>query len=123
MKEYSDFFGKIFWILNKSKLKHLYPTNPGELGSGWEHSVLSDYYSSLEDLVDNLIECCQGIHGLFEISIPETECNETSKDLITSFYVYVESKRNIFQESFIQNIIDEIQALNAKTLYKLKYLK
>lgn len=123
MKEHSDFFGRILWILNKSKLKHLYPSNPGELGSGWEHQVLNDYYSKLEELTDNLIECCQGIHGLHEITIPEINCEETAKDLITSFYVYVESKRNIFSESFIQNIIDEIQALNAKTLYKLKYLK
>lgn len=123
MKEHLDFFGRLLWITSKAKLRHLYPSSPGELGSGWEHTTLSSYYSELSDLADQLIECCQGLHGLHEISIPEVECDQTAERMIIAFYSYVEVKREAFKESFLQNIIDEIQALNAQTLYKLKYLK
>jgi hypothetical protein len=123
MREHLDFFSRLLWINTRAKLRHLYPSNPGKLGSGWEHSVLGSYYSDLEDLTDKLIECYQGIYGLHEIIVPEAECEQSAEQMISSFYTYVEVKRTAFKESFIQNIIDEIQALNSRTIYKLKYLK
>ena len=118
------FFGKLFQIRNNIHLRHLYPTNPGQLGSGWEHKALNDFYDELLTLIDELIEAYQGKYGLININIPEsksTDAIKTIQELVNSVddgEIY-----NVFKESWIKNILDEISTLSYKTLYKLKYLK
>lgn len=87
------------------------------------HLALADYYEGLIGLVDEFTECYSGLYGKQKISIPSTGIMENpAKDLMT-VYETIESKRKAIKESFLQNIIDEIQALNARTLYKLKFVQ
>lgn len=112
----SEFIGKLFSCRDVIHLAHL------RTQSYAQHIALNNYYDSLLDLIDTLAESYQGIYGLLTISIPEIK-SEDPLTYITQVYKWIDSSRSIFKESFIQNIIDEIQLLNAQTLYKLKNLK
>lgn len=112
----SVFIGKLFSCRDSVHLAHL------KTQSYAQHIALGEYYDSLLDLIDSLCESYQGLYGLLDITIPESKVNNPI-DCIQKTYNWIDINRDIFKESFIQNIIDEIQALNAQTLYKLKNLK
>lgn len=116
-----DIFAKLFALRDAIHLVHLRPTNPGQLGSGWQHSVLGSFYGSLLDLLDGLIESYQGKYGLLSISIPASnvvsaydQIQETAKMLET---------QKVFTDTWIINQVDTIIELCYSTLYKLKNLK
>lgn len=120
----SEFFGKLLQIRTQIHLRHLSPTNPGQLGSGWEHKVLNDFYEDILDAADELIESYQGKYGLLDITSSEARKVDAIKTieelakLTDNGSVY-----NMFKETWIQNQLDEISTLCYKTLYKLKNLK
>ena len=87
------------------------------------HLALGEYYEGLIGFIDEFTECYSGLYGKQKISIPAVSIMENPvKDLMT-VYETIESKRKAIKESFLQNIIDEIQALTARTLYKLKFVQ
>jgi hypothetical protein len=84
-----------------------------------EHKALNKYYEGILDLTDNLIETYFGIAGKkSSIKIPQSEFINAQAHL-KQLYSYIESNRGIFEESQLQNIIDEICALINKTQYLL----
>jgi hypothetical protein len=87
-----------------------------------EHMALGDFYDSLLDLSDNLIESYQGVYGLQQISITNVKPTSPISDL-ESFYSLLEASKEGIKESWVVNEIDNICTLTAKTLYKLKFLK
>lgn len=111
----SEFIGKLFACRDIAHLAHL------KTQSYAQHVALGDYYGGLLDLIDGLTEAIQGLRGLLNISIPATTHQEPLK-YIQDVYKWIDQNRDIFKETFIQNIIDEIQHLNAQTIYKLKNL-
>lgn len=112
----SEFIGKLFTCRDIIHLAHL------KTKSYAQHVALGGYYDGLLDLIDTLSECYQGLYGLQTFNIPTPTYQEPIK-YISDVYRYIDQNRSIFKESFLQNIIDEIQALNAQTLYKLKNLE
>jgi hypothetical protein len=116
------FFGKLFQARDILHTRHLKPTNPGQLGSGWEHKVLNKLYENILDITDGIIESYQGKYGLVDIVVPQSEYNNIVaylEDLVK----FVESSYSMFPESWIQNELDTIQKEIYSSLYKLKYLK
>lgn len=111
-----QFFGYLFMCRDTAHLAHLKTTSYAQ------HVALGDYYDGLLDLIDSLVECYQGLNGIQNIIVP-TAKHEDPISHIKASYKYIDQNRSIFKESFLQNIIDEIQQLNAQTLYKLTNLK
>jgi hypothetical protein len=84
-----------------------------------EHVALNGYYDGLLDLTDKLVETYFGIIGKkLSIKIPQSEFINAQAHL-KQLCSYIESNRTLFEESQIQNIIDEICALINKTQYML----
>jgi hypothetical protein len=115
-------FGKLFQARDILHTRHLKPTNPGALGSGWEHKVLNDLYDSILDITDGIIESWQGKYGLVEIIVPQSEYNNVVTYL-EELVKFVEQSYSIFPDSWIQNELDTIQKEIYSSLYKLKILK
>jgi len=116
------FFGKLFQARDILHTRHLRPTSPGQLGSGWEHKVLNDLYDELLDLTDGLIESWQGKYGIVEIIVPQSEYN-TIVTFLEELAKFVEDSYTMFPDSWVQNELDTIQKEIYSALYKLKNLK
>ena len=116
-KGVSEFMGYLLSTVASAHITHTYQKDRA-LST---HLALSDYYTGLDDLADNFIECYQGLYGQVDFMV-EGKRFDNPESCIKECYDYVEKTRGIFKESFLQNIIDEIQELHAKTLYKLKFV-
>lgn len=127
------FFSKLLHSEIQSHIFHL------QIQHYAAHTALGDFYSSISDLNDELIEQCQGTHGYIYNNYqlePIMNLNENTKVTPANVSVIVnyleelmafiiEHKMEIFTEdlSHLLNVIDEIVSLIAKTIYKLKFLK
>lgn len=115
-------FGKLFQARDILHTRHLRPTNPGQLGSGWEHKVLKSLYNNILDITDGIIESWQGKYGLVEIVVPQSEYNDIVSYL-EELAKFVESSYSMFPDSWVQNELDTLQKEIYSSLYKLKNLK
>lgn len=113
-----SFFGSLFQIRDKMHLNHL------KTKSYSEHKALNEFYDSILDLTDSLIESYQGKYGILELSIPVSTASDSIAD-ISKLASLTDggSAYNLFKDTFIQNQLDEISTLCYQTLYKLKNLK
>ena len=88
-----------------------------------EHKALQNYYDEIVGLADGLAESYQGIYGRLSgfQSKPIIDWKEgLSSDYFKKLYDYVQSTRkDLEQDSWIQNEIDAIAELIADTLYML----
>lgn len=88
-----------------------------------EHVALGGYYDDVLDLIDRLTETYTALYGEITGYKSAPYRDYTSKeDTVTYFktlYAYVQKNRNIFEESFIQNIIDELSELLTQTMFRL----
>ena len=88
------------------------------------HKALNNYYDEILELVDGLVESVSGVYGR-----PQ---GYTAHDLLDykdvaqvqgyfkDLYNYIQTERkNLYQESWIQNEIDSIAELVAETNYLL----
>lgn len=112
--------------LNSCKQQAIFWHNQTEVYS--EHKTLNEFYESIEDILDGLVESVAGIYGRpkgYEVHEP-TDWTSTD-DTIAYFknvYTYIQTERKgLYQESWIQNEIDELAKLTASTIYKLTLKK
>jgi hypothetical protein len=89
-----------------------------------EHKALNNFYDEIVDLIDGLVESVSGIYDRpedYEIDEPKNYKNSDQvKAYFKSCYDMIQKDRkDIYQESWIQNQIDEIAQLFAETLYLL----
>lgn len=92
-----------------------------------QHKALEDFYDGIVGLADSFAETYQGAYGAllpFEGTpyFHPTEPMAYLGDLRT----WIARNRDMIcdkEDSMLQNIIDEIQALVSSTLYKLRFLK
>ena len=87
------------------------------------HVILDDFYKNITELIDELVEATQADEGILTIHIPATSLSADSLEFLLEFKSFLNGSRDIFNKSFQQSIIDEIEILTNKTVYKLKYLK
>lgn len=113
--------GNLFKIRDTTHLAHLNVKNEGSYA---KHIALNEYYESLLDMIDTLIESCQGKYGLMKLTINSTETNDANLIVVyNNIAKTLESDRNDIEESWIQNQIDEILTLTYSLIYKLTNLK
>ena len=111
-----QFYGLLFNARTMTHKMHL------ETKSYAIHKALNDFYSEIEDLADEYIECFQGQYGI--LTFEETSIDKDDPiNYISEFIEKTKKYQNTIKYSHLKNIIDEIVALSYKTLYKLKHLK
>ena len=88
-----------------------------------EHQALGAFYEELPGKVDELVEAIQGRYdSTIEFPVDYYPPEKTGKRELSDLSEYFEEKRKVLpQDSEIQNIADEIQALIDSTLYLLRF--
>ena len=89
-----------------------------------EHKALDKFQDELAEKYDDLVESVSGIYGRPKNYSVATLQNYQSSDQIYKYYMdlykYVQNERKtIYQDTWIQNQVDEIAALIARHLYLL----
>jgi len=88
------------------------------------HKALGKFYDKIVGLTDGLVESVSGIYERptkYQIDSPmDYKSPEQVVRYFKSCYEMIQKEReNIYQESWVQNQVDEIAQLFAKTLYLL----
>ena len=115
-------FVEFLSALNSCKQQAIFWHNQTDVYS--THKTLNNFYDEILDLLDGLVESTAGIYGRpvgYDVHDPEDY--KDVEQVITYFkavYEMVQTERKgLYQESWIQNQIDEIAALVAQTIYLL----
>jgi DNA-binding ferritin-like protein len=89
-----------------------------------KHKALGRYYEDILELVDDLAETYMGCYEQIK-SFPSTyNMPKDPVKYMEALNNFVsDARKDLPQESQIQNIIDEIAQLIDSTLYKLRFLK
>ena len=123
MITYPFFFSLLFASRTQAHTFHLQTT------SFAVHKTLNEYYDGIIELVDELIESYQGKHGLVTGYTSSAVIEDyASVEQVTEYFtnladVVEQSRKEIPQDDYLLNQIDEITALVYSTVYKLKFLK
>ena len=88
------------------------------------HKALNKFYDGILGLTDGLVESVSGIYDRpmhYQIDSPtDYKSSEQVVKYFKSLYKTIqEERKEIYQESWIQNQVDEIATLIAETLYLL----
>jgi Family of unknown function (DUF5856) len=119
-EEVSVFFGKIFSFNSSLKLIHWHVTGKGSYAA---HLSLDQAIETLLDVTDRMVETSYAVLGDLDIVIPETKRPDDFVGHIEAFYEYIEHKRKLFSEAFVQSILDEYQEGIQQLLFRLKRLQ
>ena len=92
-----------------------------------EHKALQDYYDSIGDLVDSLVESFQGKYGIItgwkSFQSEDYTGGEQVITYLKSLVDYNNLVKKSVKDSYIQNQLDEVETLLQSTIYKLRFLK
>lgn len=111
--------------LNSCKQQAIFWHNQVEgPGSYATHKTLNSFYDGIEDLLDGLVESYAGTYGRpkgYEAhEFVDFESLDQVKAYFKEVYTYIQTERKgLPQDSWLQNIVDEIAALTSKTNYLL----
>jgi hypothetical protein len=112
------YFSRIMSMQNSAALSHRYQQDK-KLST---HLALGDFYDELDGFLDDLVESYQGYYNVqLPITCTGYKLTEPAKE-IREFCDFLCDNRGFCDCSFIQNQIDEIIQLTAKTLYKLNFV-
>jgi hypothetical protein len=89
-----------------------------------KHVALAEYYDGIVDLTDQFVESCMGKYGKMT-KFPSTyhQPKEPVQYLKSLQGFVEEARKDLPEDSELQNIVDEIADLINSTLYKLVNLK
>jgi len=122
----SSFISKLLESREMAQVYHW--TVKGDMGSHAAHLALEAYYDGVIGFIDDIVEIYQGQYGLIEGYDVIDTTDSKSKDRLDYFketVEYVKSARKCIkaEDTHIHNIVDELIALQYKTIYKLTYNK
>ena len=106
--------GILFMSRTYAHIAHL------KTGSFAKHKALNEFYDAVVDIADSLAEASQGLYG--KLDIPYLNMIGKIEDPIggiTSQLKAIEKLIGSCDEDYIENILQEVQALYRKTLYLL----
>lgn len=105
---------------------HIYHLQVQGVGSYAAHKALNKYYDEIVDKIDGLAEGIQGRYGIitgYRMADTIREDNN-ARMYFDGLSKFVEGiRKQIPQDSYIQNQVDEIVDLIESTKYKLKFLQ
>lgn len=116
-----EFISRMFAIRDAAHLAHWAAKGPGSYA---QHQALGDFYDGLIDALDGYVEVYQGYYGLIGDVTPKPYHRKDILKQIQAEAMWLgENCSAICQENeALENILQEIEALFAKTYYKLKFL-
>ena len=122
----SSFISKLLESREMAQVYHW--TVKGDMGSHAAHLALEAYYDGVIGFIDDIVEIYQGQYGLIEGYDVIDTTDSKSKDRLDYFketVEYVKSARKCIkaEDTHIHNVVDELIALQYKTIYKLTYNK
>ena len=112
-------------LLQSRTQTHSFHLGVKGIGSHSAHLALGEYYDSVSELIDGLVEVYQGKEGLIQLSgIGVLDKNNDIKNIIKYFETLCNMVAKLrtnpkLQDSWIQNDIDTVVSLLYKTKYKL----
>lgn len=120
MKQAAEIVAVLFMSREQTHRAHL------STRSYAQHVALGEFYDAVVDLADTFAETYQGTYGAIG-SIPFLQPTPGSiDDVLEKHLDRIEDLRTAFGKKLcdrpLENIIDEMGALYAKTLYKLRML-
>lgn len=113
----AEIVGTMFMSRTYAHMAHL------KTGSFAKHKALNDFYEAIVDMADALAEAGQGEWG--KLDIPYVGMVGDVADPIGAIgeqWSKIEALANGCEKPYIENIVQEIEALYKKTLYLLKEL-
>lgn len=105
---------------------HIYHLQAQGVGSDAMHRALQAYYEEIVDLVDGLAEAIQGRYGIITgYKMADTIREDSNARMyFDGLCKFVETiRKQLPQDSYIQNEVDTIVKLIESTKYKLKFLQ
>lgn len=88
------------------------------------HKALNDFYDGIIPLVDSFAEAYQGEYGLIEDYPTEYKFISDPLEMFEDLVSWIDENRDdVSDDTYLQNIIDEVVELIRSTQYKLKFLK
>jgi hypothetical protein len=117
MNEIAKMIGILFMSRTYSHMCHL------KTSSYSKHKALNAFYEEVVELTDTLAEASQGKYG--KLDIPYVPLKGDVNDPIEGLKSHMAMIGNLKKKCdtpFIDNIIQEIEALYSKTLYLMKEL-
>lgn len=114
-----ELVARVFKTRNQAHLAHW------KTKSYAEHQALGSFYDDVIDILDKLVEACQGSKGI--IGHVNLSCKDESMDVIkalTEDANWASANRAKISKGVpaIDNIVDELVGTYLSTLYKLKNL-
>ncbi len=112
-------------LLQSRTQTHSFHLGVRGVGSHSAHVALGEYYDSIGELIDGLVETYQGKEGLIQLSgIGVLDKNNDIKNIIKYFETLCSMVAKLrtnpkLQDSWIQNDIDTVVSLLYRTKYKL----
>jgi DNA-binding ferritin-like protein len=117
------FLGTLMQSRNQA---HIYHLQVQGMGSFAAHKALQEYYEGIVDRIDGIAESYQGRYGIITgYKMPEAIREDNNARMyFDGLAKFVETiRKQIPQDSYIQNQIDEVVDLIESTKYKLKFLQ
>jgi len=119
--EIANFLGELISFRSSLKLIHWSITGRGSYEA---HISLDQAIASLVDITDRLVETSFALEGTLEIVIPETKRPQNHIKHIEAFYKKAKiAQEKLFEESFSQAIIDDLEEAIQQLLFRLKRLE
>jgi DNA-binding ferritin-like protein len=117
------FLGTLMQSRNQA---HIYHLQVQGMGSYAAHKALNNYYEAIVDLVDGIAESYQGRYGIitgYKMADTIREDNN-ARMYFDGLGKFVETvRKQLPQDSYLQNEVDEVVKLIETTKYKLKFLQ
>ena len=113
-------------LMQSRNQAHIYHLQVQGVGSYAAHKALNNYYDEIVDKIDGLAEGIQGRYGIitgYRMADTIREDNN-ARMYFDGLSKFVEGiRKQIPQDSYIQNQVDEIVDLIESTKYQLKFLQ
>lgn len=119
-KTVGTFVSCLMFSRNQAHIFHLQSDNYAK------HIALGEYYDGIVGLMDSLVETYQGTNPVIMDYVNNDKYTGYTKEGVTKYFEGLLKEtieaRNLFTDSDLLNILDEIVSLIKSTLYKLKRL-
>lgn len=88
-----------------------------------QHMALGDFYEAVGEAADGICETLQGRYELLALDCTPPALDTSSPvAYLQGLAIWLELNRDCCRDTDIQNQIDEVATLIARTLYKLRFL-
>lgn len=114
----NELVGRVFQTRNNAHLAHW------KTKSYAQHQALGDFYEDTITSIDTLVEAFQGMFDLISVKeLPCEVCTDVIKCMEEDLIWFSENRTKITKGSeMVDNLLQELEHLYAKTLYKLNNL-